>query len=208
MNKFLKLVCAIVLTFSTAAQASWEEASQVIDKTSNEMLALMAQDGLMGEDNLPKLVDEVDGLLVEIIDFDYVSRAVMGKYFRQANDAQKAQFSKVFKTTLLKTYAKGLSSFQIERFELVAPRKQSPKPNKQVVTVFVFDAKGTKYTVHYYMLQRNGQWQLTNVNLDGLNLRQTFRSQFADLVQRSKGDIQGAIDAWQDHVTNKADDHA
>jgi len=207
MKRILQLVLAVTLTFSSLAQASWEEASKVIDKTSNEMLALMAQDDLKGEANLPKLVGEVDQLLVDVIDFDYVSRAVMGKYFRRANDQQKAQFSGVFKDTLLKTYAKGLSAFQIERFELVAPRKQSPKPNKQIVTVHVFDAKGTKYTVHYYMLKRNDQWQLTNVNLDGLNLRQTFRSQFADLVQRSKGDIQGAIDAWQDHVAAKADDH-
>eukprot|EP00656_Telonema_subtile_P024134 TRINITY_DN26017_c0_g1_i1.p1 TRINITY_DN26017_c0_g1~~TRINITY_DN26017_c0_g1_i1.p1 ORF type:complete len:100 (+),score=9.98 TRINITY_DN26017_c0_g1_i1:112-411(+) len=88
-----------------------------------------------------------------------------------------------------------------DRYEMVPPRKDSPDDSKQIVTVDVFSADGTKYTLVYYMKKEAGEWKLVNAILDGsINIRLSFKNQFADLMERNKGDVGLVISTWKDKV--------
>ncbi|HEY5716887.1 MAG TPA: ABC transporter substrate-binding protein, partial [Motiliproteus sp.] len=65
----------------------------------------------------------------------------------------------------------------------------------QLVRVDVFASAGTRYELAYFMVLGEQGWQLTNVILDGINLRQVFRNQFATAVDQ-RGDIGAVIDDW------------
>jgi phospholipid transport system substrate-binding protein len=201
MFKSLCISFALLLSFSSvAAHANWEEAAAVIETSTQKMLKIMENEELLKEENQDALIVEIDGSLSHVVDFDYISKVVMGKYYRRANAEQKSAFSDVFKTTLLKTYAKALVGFKIEKYEMVPPRTASPDDDKQIVTVDVFAADGTQYGLVYYMKKEDGQWRLVNALLDGINLRLTFKNQFADMVQKNRGDVGAVIASWKDKV--------
>lgn len=184
-----------LLWLPISAQASWEEARDVVEKATGEMMTLLADPALRDEANFEQLFREVDRVLTPVVNFDKVSRGVMGKYFRRASVAEQAQFAEVFKGTLVKTYAKALAAFPFERYEVVPNRAPSDKPHQQLVRVDVFDHAGTRYELAYFMVREDQGWRLTNVVLDGINLRQVFRNQFADALS-SRGSIAAVIDAW------------
>ena len=94
-------------------------------------------------------------------------------------------------------------SFDIESFELQKNRSVSPKPDKQKVVVKVTSTKGQDYTLINYMVLKEGQWKLVNINLDGFNLRVTFKNQFASMAQQAKGDLSVAIQTWSDSMAIK-----
>ena len=179
----------------------WEEAGGVIEGATQGVLKLLEQDALVQEDAEDQLISEIDIVLSPVVDFDYIAKRVMGKYYRKASKEQREQFSAVFKTTLLKTYAKALVGFHIEKYAMVPPRKKSPDDKKQIVTVDVFSADGAKYSLVYYMKRDESGWKLVNAILDGsINIRLSFKNQFADLMQRSKGDIAKVISTWKEKV--------
>jgi len=189
------LCVAWLCCWALSAQASWDAARQVVEQATQEMMTLLAKPETQGEANVEQLFAGVDQILTPVVDFNAVARGVMAKHFRRASEVQQQRFAEVFKGTLVKTYAKALAAFQFERYEVVANRAPSPKPEQQLVRVDVFATNGTRYELAYFMVLEEGRWQLTNVILDGINLRQVFRNQFATAVDQ-RGDVGVVIDDW------------
>lgn len=203
MKKVLTAVWALfagLMLMVQPAQASWEEASAVVDKSTGEMLGLLSDDKYLADENYGELINEIDGLLEPVVDFPYIAKLVMGKHYRKANADSRSHFADVFRTTLIKTYAKAVVGFRITGYEIKAPKKRSPKPDKQIVTVEVTSDNGTRYSLVYYMRKKQGEWRLVNVVLDGVNLRLTFKNQFSDLVQKSRGNVAKAVEQWQQKI--------
>lgn len=193
-------ISALMLVVAMPVQASWEEASQVVDDATGKMFALLEDPSYKAETHFDALLSEIDVLLDPVVDFPYISKLVMGKYYRKASTDERDQFSGVFRTTLLKTYAKAIVGFDIKGYKIVPAKRKSPKPDKQIVTVEVTSGAGIKYLLVYYMRKKQGEWRLVNVMLDGVNLRLTFKNQFADLAQKSKGNVGKTVTLWKEHV--------
>ncbi len=202
---FKKLIVAGMLLLSVQlspaqAEASWQEASDVVENTTREMLAVIDNETLKQPEQLGELMAEIEKVVAPVVDFPYVARQVMGKYYRRATPEELERFSGVFKTTLLRTYAKAIVGFELVGYQIEQPRGESPEPSKQVVTVSVKSGNGKQYSLVYYMLKRDDRWTLVNVMVDGVNLRLTFRNQFADMYQRQNS-IGGVIDSWESQVS-------
>lgn len=194
------LVVLLVLTFQPAvAEGSWHEASAVVETATREMLDLMDNDSLTGEENLELMMSEIETIISPVVDFPYIARQVMGKYYRRASSEERARFADVFKTTLLRTYAKSISGFELQGYEVEPPSTESPEPDKQMVSVRMKAANGETYVLVYYMLRQQERWTLVNVMVDGINLRITFRNQFADLYERNRS-IAATIEAWAEQM--------
>ncbi|WP_246589710.1 MlaC/ttg2D family ABC transporter substrate-binding protein [Marinobacterium ramblicola] len=185
------------------AQPSWQEASGVMDGVTRDMLAVVEDESLKSPEKIEEMMVEVERVISPVVDFPYIAKRVMGKYYRQASDEELSRFSEVFKKTLLKTFAKAIVGFEFETYEIQPQQAESPEPEKQVVTVNVRAANGTTYGLVYYMLKQGDRWTLVNVNVDGVNLRLTFKNQFADLYQRYNS-VTGVIDGWESQVSIKA----
>ena len=64
--------------------------------------------------------------LQPLVDFNRISRNVMGKYYKDATQEQREEFEDVFKTSLLKTYSKTLAEFKDEEIIILPETKKSP----------------------------------------------------------------------------------
>jgi phospholipid transport system substrate-binding protein len=197
--KSISLLCFVSLSVS----ASWQEAAGQVEQSLEQMLTKAAIYKGEVEGNLEPLYKELDEITNDKVDYEYISKIVMGKYYRQASDSQKVEFEKVFKRTLLKTYGKTLVSFNVTKYELIEPRSESPQADKQQVVVKVSSDDGQTYSLVSYMVKADGKWKLVNVVLDGFNLRITFKNQFAELADQNRGDIAKAIAAWSDIMSKK-----
>lgn len=202
IKRWMTRVLLLSLTFLVLpAKASWEEASASIENTTQQMFGLMGSVQMRDKENFDELQGKIDGLLNNVVDFDYISKLVMGKHYRSASAEQYETFSKVFRTTLVRTYAKAMVNFDLGRYEIAPSAADSPEPDKQIVTVHVYSSSGKQYTLVYYMVKEaEARWKLVNVILDGINLRITFKNQFSDLVSQNRGDIGKAIIQWQEKM--------
>lgn len=201
MRKILSVFClAILVATSPVTYASWQAASEPVDNTSAELINILGDSSLTTDTDNTPLLNEVERLLVPVVDFEYIAKRVMGKYYRKATDDERTEFTGVFKNTLIRTYAKALVGFEITGYELLPEGRPSPKPNKQIVSVKVRSGGSATYKLDYYMLQQKDGWKLVNVHLDGINLRLNFKNQFASLVKKNRGDVAKVIANWKAQV--------
>ena len=199
MFEFLRvsLFSAVLLLVSAGAKASWQEASAAVDQASASMMQVLNKGELRQPEQLDQLLIEIEQILNPVVDFEYVSKRVMGKYYRRVDSEQQNAFSGVFKDTMIRTFSKSLAEFDIVRYEMAPEGKPSHKPKKQIVSVYIYSAKGDQYTLVYYMLKQDDGWKLVNVLVDGINLRLNFKNQFAEMVSRAGGDVSQVISDWK-----------
>ncbi|MEH6576375.1 MAG: ABC transporter substrate-binding protein [Amphritea sp.] len=202
MSVFTAMLLSVT---ATGVQASWEEARDSVDKASAQMMQVLEKEQFRQEDQINELMAELETILAPVVDFEYISKRVMGKHYRKASQQEKSYFIDVFKDTLIKTYAASMSGFDIVRYEIAAQGKASPKPNKQVVSVYVYAQNGTRYTLVYYMLKQPDGWKLVNILVDGINLRLNFKNQFSSMVSEAGGNVGQVIADWESLVSTDSE---
>ncbi len=201
MKYINRLLMLLMLMFaSVTAQASWDEARASVEDASAKMMKVLENEDLKSPDQREHLISEIESILNPVVDFDYVSKRVMGKFYNRVDEKQQQAFAVVFKDTMVRTYAKSLTGFDIVRYEVAPEGQPSPDADKQVVSVNVYSAKGESYTLVYYMLKEDSGWKLVNVLVDGINLRLNFKNQFSDMVSRTNGNVEQVISDWKDAV--------
>ena len=88
-------------------------------------------------------------------------------------------------------------SFNGERISVSVPPGGEPADHRAMVNQEIYSNTGKVYLVQYSLREsRDAGWQVNNVTVDGANLGQMYRTQFATLVEQAKGDVDTAIDNW------------
>ena len=204
VKAFLGLSLLSAALAAPLAQANWESASQSMEKVTDQMLVLVADEELRNPENIGPLMQGVDEILGEQVDYDYIGKSVMGKYVRRASDEEVSRFSGVFKDTILRTFAKAVSGFDFKGYETLPPVSESPEPDKQIVSVNLMSNNGQIYSLVFYVVRDGDNWKLVNVLIDGINLRVTFRNQFANLMEKYSK-VGAAIEHWEEAMSSVAE---
>ena len=144
---------------------------------------------------------KVEGVLSPAINFDKITRGVMGsRYYRQASSEQRQQFITVFRSGLIRTYAKGLLGFNQSKIEVLPPKNNVSGKKKVIVKQKIYGQDGV-YPLSYSMsINKDAKWRLYNVTINGINLGLTFRNQFAQSMKDHGGDIDQVITNWTSSV--------
>ena len=150
-----------------------------------------------------KFLAEVDRQLSPVVAFNAIARSVMGRYARSATPEQLAQFSQVFKDSLISFYGRSLLAIDdtqvaIERVdpvpESVLRDYHNGKSRLVPVNMTARTSSGT-LMITYSMIFLDERWKLRNIIVDGINIGIQFRNQFAEVMGKHNN-IQHVIDHW------------
>ncbi len=199
---FVVIVVALLPSLSIAGdeQVTPVSAYEEVKRVTDELLKKLIQVQPLYETDRQKFYQEVDQSLGQFIDFDGFSRGVMAKYYRRATDEQKARFVRTFRDELIQTYSKALVEFDNEEVIVKPEDKPQKDPRKAKIRLEVHGKDGTIYPVDYSLVQKNGNWKLRNIVINGINIGLQFRSQFSSSMQKYKNDIDLVIENWNVNV--------
>ena len=173
-----------------------ETSSEYVEKIHKDIvLVVRAKQGIY-EENPEEFIKAISFALQPLVDFKRISRNVMGRYYKDANKEQIDKFNKVFKASLLETYSKTLAEFKDEEILVSSQVKKSPKGNREKVSLQIVTS--TKIYPAVYDMYRNkqGQWKLINIVINGVNLGLTFRNQFYSLMEKEGNNLDVVIEKW------------
>ena len=168
-----------------------------IEQVTAELLLVIADHAEGFPENEPQYFQALNTLLEQHIDFNYIAKSVMGRSAKSATGEQRIEFATKFRNGLIETYGRGLIGYGDEKIVLL--NKAPLKPGQRMVSVKQeIQAEGAVYPMEYSMAlsKKTGQWKAINVVINGINMRNIFRSQFANAVQKAGGDIDMVIADW------------
>lgn len=196
-SRFLLTACVTMLF---AWMSSWAQAEQtpheLVESVTADVLQVVRDNQEVLDQSPKEFYAAVNDVLSPVIAFDYIARSVMGRYAKQATADQRQRFSQVFQSDLISTYAKGMAAFGDERIEVLPPTQDIEGQKRVNVIQKVYTENGEN-TVSYTMgfSKKTSEWKLLNVVINGVNLGATFRSQFAQAMQKA-GDLDVVIKEW------------
>ena len=203
IKTLLPALIVLVSGHAIAAQAADNTAApskqsphELIETVTDDLLQTIAEHRETFDDNPRAFYDSLDCLLARVIDFKWIASNVMGAYRAEATDEQRELFVKTFHRDLIETYGRGLISYGDETIVVLPPRDDI-EDKRRVTVVQEIRGKDGNFPLYYSMaLNRDGEWKITNVVINGINLGKTFRNQFAQRAEKYDGNIDQVIANW------------
>lgn len=190
---FGTLLSLVMLGFAGSASAADESPDAMIRHMSEEVISAARADKAIQAGDARRTMALVDSKIVPNVNFQRMTAAVVGPAWRQASAQQRERLQQEFKILLVRTYAGALAEIKDQTL-IVAPQRTAPT-DLDVVVRSEIRGHGDPIDVAYRMERTPGQgsgWRIYNLNLLGVWMVETYRNQFAPVVN-SKG-IDGLID--------------
>jgi phospholipid transport system substrate-binding protein len=173
------LVAAALFALPAAGDPAIRSAAvQMIEETTEQVLAVLRDSALSTEQKRVRLED----LALKHFDFAAMSRLVLARNWKRFSKPQQLEFVEEFKDFLAHSYADRIDRYSEEEIEVTGERKE-PRGDVTVSTRIV----GGEYNdavVDYRLRQRNGEWRIIDVVVEGISLVFNYRDQFKEVVGR------------------------
>lgn len=188
------LFLATALPFPLSALAADEAPDALIRRLSDQILETLRADSALRGGDMRKIMALVDGTVMPNVNFRRMTAAAVGPRWRQATPAQQQRLQEEFKALLIRTYSGALAQVG-DQSVTVRPLRAAPGDTDVLVRTEV-RGRGDPVQLDYRLEKTPGVgagWKIYNLNVLGVWLVETYRSQFAQEIN-AKG-VDGLIDA-------------
>jgi phospholipid transport system substrate-binding protein len=171
------------LSFSGFAAAADEAPDVLIKRLSSEVLDTIKADKAMRGGDVAKIVMLVDTRIMPNVNFQRMTASAIGPAWRNATPEQKTKLQDEFKILLVRTYAGALSQVSDQTIN-VKPMRSAPE-DKEVIVRTEVKGSGDPIQLEYRMEKTPGDgagWKIYDLNVLGVWLVQTYKSQFAQEI--------------------------
>jgi len=182
-----RTLCAAALAIFTGfflpAFAQDEAPDALIKRLSSDVLETVRADPSIKAGEVGKIVALVDQTILPHLNFRRMTAAAVGPAWRQATPEQKERLQAEFKTLLVRTYSGALSQVTDQTI-VIKPMRSRPGDTDVVVRTEI-RGSGAPVQLDYRLEQTPGEgagWKVYNLNVLGVWLVDTYRSQFAQQI--------------------------
>ena len=178
------------------AAPSWAQTQETPDalvkRLSADVIDTIKADPELRKGNIARISQVVDSTVMPHVNFRRMTSAAVGPQWRQATPEQRERLQQEFKNMLIRTYAGALKQVSDQR--VVVKPLRAAAGDKDVLVRTEVHGKGEPVQLDFRLENADGKgWKIYNLNVLGVWLVETYRTQFAQ--ELNKGGIDGLISA-------------
>jgi len=129
-------------------------------------------------------------LLRDYFDVNGIGQFVLGRYWRTATPQEQQEFLKLFHEYVAQAYSGRLGEYAGEPFRVVGNR---PNGDEIIVSSQVVRSGGNPIQIDWYVVNQGGKPKIADVYVAGVSMKVTQRDEFASIIQRDGGKIDGLL---------------
>ena len=154
--------------------------SELIRTKWNAVISVLHSEDLDQEARIEKL----NTIVSPIFDFPLMAKLALGReHWSELTDEQQEKFTRLFVERLRFSYREKVSLYTNEEVEF----KPAVKKNSMVYIPIEFKAKDKKIAIMHKLRKVDKRWKVYDVEIQGISILLTYRSQFDDIL--SKGTV-------------------
>ncbi|MFC5521268.1 MlaC/ttg2D family ABC transporter substrate-binding protein [Polaromonas jejuensis] len=178
-----------LLASAPFVRAADEAPDALIKRVSAEVLDNIKSDKAVKAGDVSKVLALVDSQVMPHVNFTRMTASAVGRNWRQATPDQKKRLQDEFKTLLVRTYSGALAQVSDQKVS-VKPLRAEPADTEVVVRTEVL-GRGDPVQLDYRMEKTPSGWKIYDLNVLGIWLVETYRTQFAQEI--SANGVDGLI---------------
>lgn len=160
--------------------AAEEGPDALVQRISSEVMDAVKADPAIQAGDVNRIVALVDSKIMPNVNFSRMTASAVGRFWRQATPEQQAKLQAEFKTLLVRTYAGALGEVKDQTLSF-KPTRFRPE-DTDVVVRSVVRGRGEPIQLDYRLEKGDNGWKIYDLNVLGIWLVDTYRSQFAQEI--------------------------
>ncbi|MFZ1955655.1 MAG: ABC transporter substrate-binding protein [Desulfobacterales bacterium] len=154
-----------------------EEPLKIIETRIDRIVKILGDKELEEDVKIKQLEKAAD----ETFDYVYLSRMTLGRNWLKLDDSQRSEFVDLYRQLLEKNYMGQLLKYTDEK--VVFGRQTMLSDTKTEVDSNVV-SNDKKIPITYRLIQRDGDWKVYDLVIEGVSLVSNYRTQFNDILSR------------------------
>jgi len=175
------LAAAVLSVAAVGAHAQAKSPEALIKAVSTDVLEAVKADKTIRAGDIRKVIALVDQKVLPYVNFQRMTAAAVGRYWRQATPEQQQRLQDEFKLLLVRTYSGALSQVSAEQTVELKPTRSQPTDNEVVVRTEI-RGKGDPIQLDYRLAKAADSWKIYDVNVMGVWLVENYRNSFAQEI--------------------------
>ena len=196
MRKILNLflITLSLLSFSSVSADSNAEGSKVfVEKLGKEVIERVSDEKLSDSQRRSNF----RYLYLNAFDNFYISRFVLGRYWKKIDKSVKEEFVETFNDYIVSTYAPKFKGWEGE-FKAVDALIEK---NFYNVKMNVINKNGPVLKLIWKIyLDKNKNFKILDVNIDGVSMLVTQRAEFMSVIKNNPNGVVGLIEAMKKKI--------
>ena len=187
------LVFTVAAVASMGVMAADEAPDALVKRISTEVLDTIKADKTLQQGNVNKIMGLVNTKIMPSVNFQRMTASAVGPGWRQATPEQQKKLQEEFKILLVRTYSGALAQVTSDQ-EITMKPFRAAADDKEVLVRTEVKGRGDPVQLEYRLEKTPGDgagWKIFNLNVLGVWLVETYRSQFASEIN-AKG-VDGLI---------------
>lgn len=168
----------LLIAHNALAQTPLDRVKEKVDAIITIVVEAKKNQALDDTATKDKLWAQVDA----IFDFSILSQKALSRNWLAMNDTEKAEFTGLFRKLLGRSYLKKIEGYDNENIQYLKETFPTPE-TAEVFTTIV--SKGQQYALNYRLVQKEGDWKIYDVSIEGASLVSNYRSQFNGFLQKN-----------------------
>lgn len=126
------------------------------------------------------------------LDLDFIGQFVLGRNWRTATPAQRAEFIKVYRQLNVSTWSKRFDEFKGKEFVF-----KGTAPSNSAGQIFVNSVvpmeQGEPAKVVWRVREKNGQYKVVDIIIENVSLAITARNEYTAFIKNNPGGVDALI---------------
>jgi phospholipid transport system substrate-binding protein len=182
MKRSILIFCLVTFTvLAFGLEASAATARETVEEKVQRVVSTL------GSPDFKQLakeeqINQIRAIVNEVFDYRELSRRCLGRSWKKLNAAQQEEFISLFSELLEKTYADRLLAYTDEKIEF--GKETELKKGRVEVESAIITKDGKQIPLNYRMVNKNGQWRVYDVVIEGISMVKNYRDQFRDILSK------------------------
>ena len=177
----MKKIFLILVLFINAFALELNEISNTMQKNIDESLKFLQNN----KEDKKQVADEIFKLFDHIIDYKLMAQLTLSKNYSQLNQEEQEKFTTVFEASLKKSFTDKLSLY---KNEILKVKKGELKNENRYFLSASMIVDGEEKTIIFKFYNNNNNWLIYDIDILGVSIIQTYRSQFGDILANQNFD--------------------
>ena len=166
--------------------ATWSRAGEPTDKvrqTVDAVLTILADESLKAPERTQERRTKIRQAVLQRFGFEEMSRRALGVHWQKLNPQERQEFVGLFTDLLERSYIDKIEGYRGNPQNIRYTKETIDKDGYASVRSEIVNQRDMNVDVEYRLLQRDGNWEVYDIVIEGVSLVNNYRTQFNKIIQ-------------------------
>lgn len=173
----MKILFSFLLVATFGFALEFDKIDTTMEKNINQTIHILQT----SNKSIESIAKEIFAMFDSIFDYHLMAQLSLSKKYKTLSPSQQKEFDVAFEKNLKRSFTDKLHLYKDETMKVLGGQKT--KANRyNLKTSIILDGKIHYITFKFHEL--NQDWKIYDVDILGISVIQTYRSQFADIISQ------------------------